>query len=206
MEATLQATTNSSSANSTTSASDSDKDAKSELDKERVSVGVGAAVGGIVLGASVSIVFFRYSRKKPDLESNPQGNGMPRRSHGISEIARNYPTGNNAPGSDMGVRSYTTYRGGETSTIYPDESASCVRSETSYQLATTYATDFAMADPQIWTEHLQAGPSREPETIPETIPENEAVERMDYGTRMAEIPGGADQFYPFAQPQNRPAG
>ncbi|KAI0138560.1 hypothetical protein F4776DRAFT_670451, partial [Hypoxylon sp. NC0597] len=172
-----QATNNPSSANGTaadSSATESGSSATSEMDRTRIGIGVGAALGGIVLGASVSIILFRYSRKRPDVGPNPRENGTRRRSCGISYSLRNYPppTISHSQGSDTASRSHTAYRG-EISPAYPDESASYFCPETSDAAAKAYATDFAMADTQIWTDHLQSSSSGEPMAIPE----HEALDR-----------------------------
>ncbi|KAI1413636.1 hypothetical protein F5Y13DRAFT_198450 [Hypoxylon sp. FL1857] len=181
--------------------SQSANSATSDMDRTRIGIGVGAAVGGILLGASVSIVFFRYSRKKLDTEPNPQGNRTHWLSRGISDIPRSYPAGSQVPGSDRGPRSYTTYRGEEVSSIYPDESASCFRPDAPCRSTQAYATDFAVADTQIWTEHLQSGSSREPGTMPE----NEAVDRVDWGMRAVEEMSEDGHFSAHAIPLNMPA-
>ncbi|OTA85073.1 hypothetical protein M434DRAFT_16201 [Hypoxylon sp. CO27-5] len=163
-----QATINPSSANGTevdSSVTESGSSETSDMDRTHVGIVIGAAVGGIVLGASVSIIFFQYSRRRPEIKTNTHENGTRRRSCGISYSLRNYPTTSHLQGPDTASRSHTAYRG-EVSPIYPDESASCFHPETSYRLTKAYATDFAVADRQIWTDHLQSSSSRESGVTP----------------------------------------
>lgn len=114
-----------------------------------IGIGVGAAVAGILLGALISILCLRLRRKRSGVNTKLESNDRPRR----PGLRSRHSAPNGYPNNAYGMQ--------EFSPIYPDESASCYYPEASREALRAYATDFAMADRQIWTDHV---PSRSPET------------------------------------------
>ncbi|KAI2612667.1 uncharacterized protein GGS25DRAFT_129867 [Hypoxylon fragiforme] len=72
------------------------------------------------------------------------------------------------------------------SPIYPDDSASCYHHrdrKESAELDKAYATDFAMADPQIWNDHLRCHvPTSEDVTVPSAEKKKEEEEASQAGS------------------------
>ncbi|KAI1767032.1 hypothetical protein GGR53DRAFT_463778 [Hypoxylon sp. FL1150] len=191
-----------------------------------VGIGAGAAVAGIAFGSLISILCIRLRRKTPAEESKLESSGIGRSTGGRDSPQSTVFSPDNpltdvspkreheAPRSQSPRRHRQRRQIDEVVLpIYPDESASCYNPDTDddYQLAKAYATDFAMADRQIWTDHLQSQvpgetpvvsplshQSRVPGETPVVVSPLSAswivreIPRLNSGTTMNE-PAGADR-------------
>ncbi|KAI2626765.1 hypothetical protein GGR54DRAFT_485479 [Hypoxylon sp. NC1633] len=148
-----------------------------DMTKIHVGIGVGAALAGMIIGALISLICVRLlwrRQLRQKIKDNEMGmerrRRRRRREHGNGHQHGSGPTG--ASPSATECQSTHSYPGSEDSLpkthdgeyvrpqefspIYPDESASCYYVGMSRQMAQTYATDFAMADQQVWTDHMQS--------------------------------------------------
>ncbi|OTB01381.1 hypothetical protein M426DRAFT_14542 [Hypoxylon sp. CI-4A] len=125
-----------------------DQYSPSDMSRVHVGIGIGAAVAGIILGALLALVCVRSTnRKNTDVE--------------MKSPTRRSPDKTRRQEAEAQRVSYI-------SSIYPHESASCCYPEAPPPRlsAKTYATDFAVADRQIWTNHLQTPRHEDTRTQP----------------------------------------
>ncbi|XXG96423.1 hypothetical protein Hte_002705 [Hypoxylon texense] len=159
-----------------------------------VGIGAAAAVGGIALGSLISVLYLRLRRRRaPTIESKLESSGMGGRDSPDTVFSTSKSATDCFPRLEGGEasKSLHTYRTHETSLIYPDDSVSCYNPEAEYPHAKAYATDFAMADRQIWTDHLQSRRAEETSVLSRhiVIPWARERPRVDSGTTLDDSMG-----------------
>ncbi|KAI1772558.1 hypothetical protein F4818DRAFT_426385 [Hypoxylon cercidicola] len=153
-----------------------------------VGIGAGAAVAGIALGSLISILCLRFRRGGSVIQANLESTEIGGRdSPGGTVFSANKSPAHRAPEREVeATKPSHAYKTHETSPICTDESASCSHSEAAHQQAKTYATDFAMADRQIWTDHLQSRLPKETPVSPQGIRCVSRISQVDSGITIYE--------------------
>ncbi|KAI6081529.1 hypothetical protein F4821DRAFT_249077 [Hypoxylon rubiginosum] len=158
-----------------------------------VGIGAGAAAAGIAFASLISILCIRFRRKGHVGDSKLESGGIGGRDSPQSTVfsADNPPTNVSPKRENEGPKPSHRHRhrNDEVSPIYPDESASCHNPEADDQLAKAYATDFAMADRQIWTDHIQSRVPGEMPVSPLSVSWAGEIPRVDSGTTIYESTG-----------------
>lgn len=159
--------------------------------RTHVGIGAGAAVAGITLGSLISTLYLRFRRRESVVGSKLESGGIGGRDSPEDTIfSASKPPIDRSPKLDgEASKSPHAYRNHEISPIYPNESASCYNLGAEFQQAKAYATDFAMADRQIWTDHLQGRRAEETPVSPPGIPWAREISRVDSGTTLDESIG-----------------
>ncbi|KAI2636500.1 hypothetical protein GGS26DRAFT_604464 [Hypomontagnella submonticulosa] len=135
------------------STSSSSNASATDMLRIHIGIGIGAAIAGIALGALISIICMRYRRRKANVDPEAKGAERRQRDQVLMTNVTSY-----RPATQTIPRAERAYEARENSSIYPDESASFYEPDASPQTMRAYATDFAMADRQVWREHIPSSP------------------------------------------------
>ncbi|KAI1376880.1 hypothetical protein F4677DRAFT_76932 [Hypoxylon crocopeplum] len=198
--AVLEASTNSTATKYRMAESVAEANSPSDLGMSRVHVGigVGAAVAGILLGALSSIMCMRYRWKKCTIDQKPEENGTQKQ--GGRAVPR-LPTKRVATASTRFPEFEGNRHKQEVSPIYPDESASCYYLEASHG---AWATDFAMADRQVWTDHLQSCRAEELAVSPLAVPRVKETHQANSETAIGNIRDAGRLSFLWVQSHSKP--